>query len=266
MSAHGNRADPAANSPQLARSLIRDGYTGTTSGWCDGWAQANVLAVPQELALDLMIFAQRNPKPCPALDVIEAGQRTSSRFGGDIASDVPAYRVYEHGQLVAEPTDAREYWRDDLVTFLFGCSFSFERALTAAGIVMRHTQAGSTVPMYRTSIECEPAGVFSSHMVVSMRGIPAEQVTQAVTITSRYPGVHGAPVHVGHPDRIGITDLNSPDWGDPPVLAPGDVPVFWACGVTPQAMVMASRPDFAIAHAPGRMAITDIPESDLVTD
>lgn len=251
--------------PEQARRKIREGHTGTTSGWCDGWAQANVLAVPSHLALDLMLFAHRNPKPCPVLDVLEPGQRTSRHFGGDITTDVPAYRVYEYGKLVGEPVEVGHYWRDDLVTFLFGCSFSFERALTAAGTVMRHSQAQTTVPMYRTNIDCEPAGVFSSAMVVSMRGVPASQVADAVMICSRYPGVHGAPVHIGHPDLIGIADLGRPDWGDPPVLARGDIPVFWACGVTPQAMVMASRPEFAIAHAPGRMAITDIAEADLVT-
>lgn len=254
----------ASLTPNQSRQRIRDGFTGTTSGWCDGWAQANVLAVPSSLAFDLMLFAQRNPKPCPVLDVIEPGRRTSSRFAGDITTDVPQYRVYEHGEMVAEVSEVGEIWREDLVTFLFGCSFSFERALSDTGITMRHTEAQTTVPMYRTTIECESAGVFSSPMVVSMRGIPAGRVADAVMICSRYPSVHGAPVHVGRPDLIGIQDLLRPDWGDPPVLEDGDIPVFWACGVTPQAMVMASAPDFAIAHAPGRMAITDIPESELV--
>ncbi|EHY87383.1 putative hydro-lyase [Saccharomonospora azurea] len=251
--------------PEQARRRLRDGYTGTTSGWCDGWAQANLLAVPREQAFDLMLFAQRNPKACPLLDVFDPGARSSARFQGDITTDLPAYRVYERGELVAEKTEVTGLWRDDLVAFLFGCSFSFERALTEAGIEMRHTTAGRTVPMYRTTIACEPAGVFSSSMVVSMRGVPASRVPDAVRICARYPAVHGAPVHIGDPASIGITDLDTPDWGDPPVLRDGDVPVFWACGVTPQAMVMESRPEFAIAHAPGRMAITDIREADLIT-
>lgn len=250
--------------PSQARERIREGCTNTTSGWCEGWAQANVLAVPSALALDLMIFAQRNPKPCPILDVLEPGQRSSRRFHGDIATDVPQYRIYEHGELVAEVDSVSDRWREDLVTFLLGCSFSFERALSDSGIAMRHTDAETTVPMYRTTITCEPAGVFSSPMVVSMRGIPASRVADAVTTSSRYPDVHGAPVHIGRPDLIGIHDLSVPDWGDPPVLEEGDIPVFWACGVTPQAMVMASRPEFAIAHAPGRMAITDIAENELI--
>lgn len=253
-----------ALTPTQARQRIRQGATETTSGWCDGWAQANLLSVPSELALDLMLFAHRNPKPCPILEVLEPGQRSSRRFAGDIATDLPQYRVYKHGEMVTETADVSSYWREDLVSFLFGCSFSFERALSKAGIVMRHTQAQTTVPMYRTSIACEPAGVFSSPMVVSMRGIPAGRVADAVMVTSRYPSVHGAPVHVGRPDLIGIEDLQRPDWGDPPVLAEGDIPVFWAFGVTPQAMVMASRPEFAIAHAPGRMAITDIAEAELL--
>ncbi|MEU3271147.1 putative hydro-lyase [Saccharomonospora sp. NPDC006951] len=251
--------------PEQARTTIRNGHTGTTSGWCDGWAQANLLAVPREQAFDLMLFAQRNPKPCPLLDVFDPGARSSTRFKGDIATDVPAYRIYERGELVAEETDVSGLWRDDLVAFLFGCSFSFERALIEAGIEMRHNSAGTTVPMYRTTIDCAPAGAFASSTVVSMRGVPADRVPDTVRICARYPAVHGAPVHVGDPGLIGITDLDKPDWGDPPVLAEGDVPVFWACGVTPQAMVMESRPEFAIAHAPGRMAITDIRESELIT-
>ncbi|OEU94831.1 putative hydro-lyase [Streptomyces oceani] len=251
--------------PGEARQRIRDGHAGTTSGWCDGWAQANLLAVPREQAFDLMLFAQRNPKACPLLDVFDPGATGSGRFRGDITTDVPAYRVYEHGELVAEETDVSGRWREDLVAFLFGCSFSFERALTEAGIEMRHTAAGTTVPMYRTSLACESAGAFSSSMVVSMRGVPPHRVPDTVRVCARYPAVHGAPVHIGDPSVIGITDLETPDWGDTPALRAGDVPVFWACGVTPQAMVMESRPEFALAHAPGRMAITDIHESELVT-
>ncbi|WP_016907111.1 putative hydro-lyase [Streptomyces xiaopingdaonensis] len=251
--------------PGEARQKIRDGHTDTTSGWSDGWAQANLLAVPREQAFDLMLFSQRNPKACPLLDVFDPGATRSSRFQGDITTDVPAYRVYEHGELVEERTDVADLWRDDLVAFLFGCSFSFERALTEAGIEMRHTLSGSTVPMYRTTLPCESAGVFSSSMVVSMRGVPPHRVPDAVRICARYPAVHGAPVHIGDPSLIGVTDLEKPDWGDSPVMRDGDVPVFWACGVTPQAMVIESRPEFAIAHAPGRMAITDINESELIT-
>lgn len=251
--------------PQQARRRIRDGHADTTSGWCDGWAQANLLAVPREQAFDLMLFSQRNPKACPLLDVFDPGATGSGRFRGDITTDLPAYRVYRHGELVEERTEVAELWRDDLVAFLFGCSFSFERALTEAGIEMRHTLSGTTVPMYRTSLPCESAGAFSSSTVVSMRGVPSDRVADAVRICARYPAVHGAPVHIGDGSRIGVTDLEKPDWGDAPVLCAGDVPVFWACGVTPQAMVMESRPEFAIAHAPGRMAITDIHESGLIT-
>ena len=167
--------------PEQARQKIRSGHTGTTSGWCDGWAQANLLALPRDQAFDLMLFAQRNPKACPLLDVFDPGARSSTRFQGDITTDVPAYRIYERGELI----DVSGVWRDDLVAFLFGCSFSFERALTEAGIEMRHTTVESTVPMYRTTIECEPAGVFSSSMVVSMRGVPASRVADAVRICAR---------------------------------------------------------------------------------
>lgn len=258
--------DPAALSPVQARALFAAGLVVPTSGWCRGYAQANLIAVPQALAFDMLLFAQRNPKPCPVLDVIEAGQLRGGVLGGssgvgDIRTDIPAYRVYERGELVAEVSDAHEVWRDDLVAFLIGCSFTFEHPLREAGVPVRHIDAARNVPMYVTSRPCRSAGPLSGPLVVSMRGVPAAQVADAVRVSSRYPAVHGAPVHVGDPAALGIEHLDRPDFGDPPVLEPGDVPVFWACGVTPQAMVMHSRPELAITHAPGHMLITDARDS-----
>uniref|UniRef100_UPI0027BAE7BE D-glutamate cyclase family protein n=2 Tax=Janibacter hoylei TaxID=364298 RepID=UPI0027BAE7BE len=177
-------------------------------------------------------------------------------------TDLPGYRVYEHGELVAEVTDVRDVWREDLVAFLVGCSFTFEAALLEAGAPVRHIEVGSNVPMYATTRECRSAGSIGGPLVVSMRPMPADQVATAVRVTSRYPAVHGAPVHVGDPAALGIRDLGSPDFGDPVLVREGEVPVFWACGVTPQAAVMQSRPPFAIGHAPGMMAITDARDSD----
>lgn len=257
MSSNAPPADPARLTPTEAREFFRSGLRVPTSGWCSCWTQANLIAVPRDSAYDVLLFAQRNPKPCPVLDVTEQGAVRSSLFSGDLRTDLPAYRIYENGELVAEPTDVCDLWREDLVAFLLGCSFTFETALLEAGVPVRHVEAGTNVPMYRTNQPCRPAGDLSGPLVVSMRPVPAELVAAAVRVTARYPAVHGAPVHVGDPDVVGIKDLDSPDFGDPVELRAGEVPVFWACGVTPQAAVMHSRPELAIAHSPGHMAITD---------
>lgn len=254
----------SVTTPRAARAQFAQGLVTPTSGWCPGYTQANALCVPKEDAFDFLLFAQRNPRPCPVLEVIEAGAVAGGILDGDIRTDVPLYRVYRDGELVAEVPDVREHWRADLVTFLIGCSFTFEHPLRDAGIPVRHIDAGRNVPMYVTSRPCRPAGRFTGPLVVSMRAVPVEQVVDAVRVTSRYPAVHGAPVHVGDPRTLGITDLDHPDFGDPPVIEPGDVPIFWACGVTPQAAVMASQPAFAISHAPGHMLITDARDSDYV--
>lgn len=254
-----NMADlDAASTPVAARAAFRAGQVRPTCGIARGYAQANLMILPKEQAFDFLLFAQRNPKPCPLLEVMEPGvTEPATAPGADIRTDVPLYRVWRHGELVAETPDIRDYWRSDLVTFVIGCSFTFEFPLMEAGIPVRHITAGRNVPMYDTSIACRPAGDFHSTMVVSMRGIPARQVADACRISGYYPSVHGAPVCIGDSTAIGIDDITQPDYGDKPVLEPGDVPVFWACGVTPQAAVMASKPEFAITHAPGHMFITD---------
>lgn len=256
--------NPSQLTPSEARARFRAGLAVPTAGWSAGWTQANLIAVPRDIAYDVLLFAQRNPKPCHVLDVSEPGEVSCQHFGGDLRTDLPAYRVYEHGELVAETTDVTEVWRDDLVAFLIGCSFTFEAALAEAGVPVRHVEAGCNVPMYRTDRACRPAGSMSGPLVVSMRPVPASQVADAVRVTSRYPAVHGAPVHVGDPAALGIRDLDRPDFGDPVEVRPGEVPVFWACGVTPQAAVMASRPPLAIGHAPGSMAITDARDSEFL--
>ncbi|REH41823.1 uncharacterized protein YcsI (UPF0317 family) [Kutzneria buriramensis] len=224
-----------------------------------GHTQANLIAVPADWAYDVLLFAQRNPKPCPVLDVSEPGDpRTVLAPGADLRTDLPAYRVWVDGALAAECPDATEFWRSDLVAVLIGCSFTFESALMAAGVPLR----GSTVPMYVTNRPCRPTPRLRGPLVVSMRPIPADLVPTAVEVTRLMPAVHGAPVHVGDPSQLGIADLDRPDFGVPVAVRDGEVPVFWACGVTPQAAVMASRPPFAITHAPGHMFITDALDSD----
>ncbi|MDO5800975.1 MAG: putative hydro-lyase [Coriobacteriia bacterium] len=252
--------------PTEARHLIREGsFTAPTSGLCPGYAQANLIVLPKEQAYDFLLFAQRNPKPCPLLEVTETGARetTICATDCDIAIDFPRYRIYEYGKLVDEVTDVSSYWRDDLVSFVIGCSFSFESELIEAGIEMRHNTQGRNVSMYLTNVACTPAGSMSGNTVMSMRPIPYNQVVKAVQISGAIPKVHGAPLHIGDPSVIGIEDISKPDFGDPVDIHEGEVPVFWACGVTPQAVVMNSKPPFAITHAPGCMLITDTKNVDL---
>ncbi|AGL20118.1 putative hydro-lyase [Actinoplanes sp. N902-109] len=245
------------------RKQFRDGLVRPTAGLAPGKAQANLIAVPRDWAWDMLLYAQRNPKPCPVLDVTEPGSpRTVLAADADLRTDLPLYRVWRDGKLVEEIPDATAAWRDDLVAFLIGCSFSFEAALLRAGIDVRHISAGSNVPMYRTDRECRSAGRFRGELVVSMRPVAADRVADAVTISGRFPAVHGAPVHIGDPAGLGIADLGRPDFGDPVELRPGEIPVFWACGVTPQAAVMASGVPYAITHAPGHMFVTDVPDTE----
>ncbi|GAA1636756.1 putative hydro-lyase [Georgenia ruanii] len=255
-------ADAARLTPAQARARFRAGLVTPTAGWSRGYAQANLIAVPREYAFDMLLFAQRNPKPCPVLGVLDAGEVAGPLLaGGDVRTDLPLYTVYADGEKVTDTPDAREHWRADLVAFLVGCSFTFETALQEAGIRIAHIEQGANVPMYRTARRCASAGALSGPLVVSMRPIPAGQVADAVRVTSRYPAVHGAPVHVGDPGALGIRDLDAPDFGDPVTIGPGELPVFWACGVTPQAAVMESRPPLAIGHAPGHMLVTDVRDS-----
>lgn len=254
--------DPGSLTPAGARALFRDGLATPTAGWCRGWTQANLVVLPREMAFDFLLFAQRNPVPCPVLDVLEPGAVSGPLLDGDVRTDLPRYRVHVDGELVAEPDRVTDWWREDLVSFLLGCSFTFEHALLEGGVPVRHLEQGRNVPMYVTDRRCRPAGAMSGPLVVSMRPVPAGQVSDAVRISGRYPAVHGAPVHVGDPAALGIADLARPDFGDPVEVRDGEVPVFWGCGVTPQAAVAESRPALAITHAPGHMLVTDARDSD----
>lgn len=253
----------SASEPAQARARFRAGLRMPTANCAAGFTQANLIVLPQDVAGEFGEFARRNPKPCPVLDIGEPGDpRTRLAVDADLRTDLPAYRVWENGECVAEPGDLLEYWRDDLVAFLIGCSFTFERALVAAGVPVRHLEQGTIVPMFITNRECHPAGRFAGPLVVSMRPVPSEIVPVAENVTARYPAVYGAPVHAGDPAALGIADLSRPDFGDPVRFSDGDVAVFWACGVTPQAVLMRARVPFALTHAPGHMFVTDRPDSD----
>lgn len=262
------RATLRSESPAAVRQLIRDGrWTTHTSGCAEGFVQTNLVVLPADLAGDFRLFCERNPKPCPLVDVTSPGSPVplTAAPEADLRTDLPRFRVYRHGEVVEEPESIEHLWRDDLVAFLLGCSYTFEFALDRAGVDLWHLREGRNVAMYRTSIDCTPAGRFSGPLVVSMRPIRADQVATATDISSRYPTAHGAPVHAGDPREIGITDLSQPDWGDPAPAGDDMVPVFWACGVTPQAIAIHTRPPLMITHSPGHMFITDIPIADLET-
>lgn len=274
--------------PQALRKSCKEGlYVDQTSGLCPGFVQANLCILPSEYAFDFLLFCQRNPKPCPLLYVCEAGQFNFDAKAAvnnvkiascsreeeekihliDIRTDLPKYRYFIDGQLKEELPDITSLWRDDLVTFVIGCSFSFEEALMKNGLSIRHIEMGSnhTVPMYKTNIPCPSAGRFAGNMVVSMRPYSPSDAILATEITSRYPRVHGSPVYIGDPSVIGIADISKPDFGDAVEIKPGEVPVFWACGVTPQAVVMTSKPPFCITHAPGHMLVLDSLNDELAS-
>jgi uncharacterized protein YcsI (UPF0317 family) len=255
----GSAGMMAIDDPREARRIIRSGaYDGHTAGVAPEFVQGNLCILPKDMAMEFAAFCQRNPKPCPVIGMGSPGDPSLPDLGDiDIRTDVPRYRVFKDGKLVDEPADVRKYWTDDLVTFVIGCSFSFEKAILEEGIRLQHVARNNTVPMYRTSIDCVPAGRFRGKMVVSMRPFTPADAIRAVQITSRFPAVHGAPVHLGLPESIGIGDIDRPDWGDPAEFRDGELPVFWGCGVTPQVAVEAARPSICITHKPGSMLITD---------
>jgi uncharacterized protein YcsI (UPF0317 family) len=256
-----NSALSSTTSAVQARHAIREGrWTQHTSGLADGYVQGNLVILRKAHADDFLRYCQRNPKPCPVLAVSEPGRPDLPALGADldVRTDLPRYRVWRSGEVVDSPTDIRDLWQGDLVTFVIGCSFSFEQALLDAGLPLRHVAQGRNVAMYRTSVATEPAGPFEGPLVVTMRPFSPQDAIRAVQVTSRFPDVHGAPVHIGDPAQIGIADLSRPDYGDAVELLPGELPVFWACGVTPQAAIEKARPEFCITHAPGAMLITDL--------
>jgi uncharacterized protein YcsI (UPF0317 family) len=254
-----------ASGAEVRRRARTGELRGPTAGLALGYVQANLAVVPRDLAFDFLLFCQRNPQPCPLLDVTDAGSPEPRLVapGADVRTDVPRYRVYRYGLLVEEPVTLYDWWRDDLVAFLLGCSFTFENALLRAGLPVRHIEQGRNVPMYRTSIACQPAGAFRGPLVVSMRPLTPVQAEAATGLCRRFPRAHGAPVHAGDPAAIGIRDLDRPDFGDPVEVRPGEVPVFWACGVTPQAVAMEARPPLLLTHSPGHMFLTDLHDTDL---
>jgi uncharacterized protein YcsI (UPF0317 family) len=248
-----------------ARHACRSGMASSTAGVANGFVQGNLAILPEKLAASFHRFCQLNPKPCPIIGMSDAGDPRIPSLGLDldIRTDLPRYRVWRDGEVVEEPTDIMAHWRGDLVAFVLGCSFSFEEALLADDIPIRHIERGVRVPMYRTNIACAAAGPFAGPMVVSMRPLKPKDAIRAVQITSRFPSVHGAPVHLGHPQSIGIVDISRPDYGDAVPVEADEIPVFWACGVTPQSVIAAAKLPFAITHAPGLMLVTDLRNKDL---
>ncbi|SVB85338.1 uncharacterized protein METZ01_LOCUS238192 [marine metagenome] len=252
--------------PQSIRSLIRKNEITThTAKLAPGYVQANVVILPKNTAFDFLLFCQRNPKPCPVLEVLDEGSSLTKYTAdkADLKYDVPKYRIYKDGELEIESNNLEEYWRSDFVTFLLGCSFTFDSALISAGIEIRNITQSKNVPMYVTNIPTSPAGIFSGPTVVSMRPIPKNKIVRAVQVTSRFPSVHGSPIQIGDSEKIGIKDVFKPDFGDPTDILDDEVPVFWVCGVTPQAVAMEAKLPLMITHAPGHMFLTDLKNEDL---
>ena len=251
-----------ASTDAVRESIRTKSYKGHTAGLGGPRLQANLAILQDSYALDFMRFCQRNPKPCPLVGVSDTGNPMMTTLGRDIdiRTDVPAYYVYKDGVLDRTVEDLADIWRDDFVTFALGCSFTFEHALMDAGLPLWHIENNATVPMFETSIETVPAGPFSGPMVVSMRAIPNDRIDEVVAISAGFPLAHGAPVHIGDPATIGIRDITNPQWGDAAPIPDGTTPIFWACGVTPQASIRSSKPPISITHKPGHMLITDIPD------
>lgn len=251
--------------PQQVRELIRrQEITIPTAGMCAGYAQANLVILPGQWAADFEEFCKRNPFPCPVLEIIKGSPLTHAMGeGGNIVTDIPEYFIYRDGVLCERVNDASAYWQDDFVGFLIGCSFSFEEALMRNGIEIRHIATGRNVPMYKTSIQTKQAGPFFGPTVCSMRPMTPENAKLAYEITVKMPNVHGAPVHMGDPAEIGIKDVMKPDYGEAVDIYEGEIPVFWPCGVTPQAAVENAKPPIVITHSPGYMFITDIENAKL---
>lgn len=250
----------------LRHAIRRGDMTSNTSGLCPGYVQGNLCILPAGWANDFLKFCQLNPKPCPIVGMSKnPGDYTIETLGGDldIRTDIPQYRIFKDGVATDQVTDITEFWQDDFVAFVLGCSFSFEEPLIADGLEVRNIAECVNVPMYRTNIACEEAGPFSGNMVVSMRPFKPADAIRAIQICSRFPSVHGAPVHFGDPAQIGISDINSTDFGDAVSIKDGEVPLFWACGVTPQVAVEQAKPPICITHAPGCMLVTDKPNSQL---
>lgn len=260
------RSDAADMLPSaVARRAYRAGKYGSTAGVAPGFVQGNLVILPQSQAADFHRFCQLNPKPCPIIGMSDPGDPHIPSLGLDldIRTDIPQYVVWKDGEAIDRPAEVMKYWRDDLVSFVIGCSYSFEEAMMADDLPIRHIEQDVLVPMYRTNIACKPAGPFAGPMVVSMRPLKPKDAIRAVQITSRFPAVHGAPVHLGLPQSIGIADINKPDYGDAVHINDDEIPVFWACGVTPQSVIAAARVPFAITHAPGVMLITDLKNKHL---
>ncbi len=254
------------NTGSEVRAQCRKGdFTSPTAGHAPGFVQANLVIVPAAFAYDFLLFCQRNPKPCPILEVLDKGSPQTRLIAkdADLRTDLPKYRVYESDKIVDEPNNINKYWRDDLVSFLLGCSFTFDRALRENGIPVRHEDEGRNVPMYRTNIPCKSAGVFQGPLVVSMRPMTADFALEAARVTARFPRAHGSPVHQGDPSQIGISNINRPDYGESVTIHPNEIPVFWACGVTPQAVAVASKIPFLITHSPGHMFVSDWTDNQL---
>lgn len=258
--------DIKSKTPEEIRECIRkEKWIGPTTGIALGFVQANLVIIPEKLALEFIIFCQRNHSACPILEITEPGIASLNYLAKnvDIRTDLPKYRVYKKGVLMDEPLNIIDYWRSDFVSIFIGCSLSFEKALTDSNIPLRHLECKKNGAIYISSIKCNPTGMFRGNMAVSLRPIPRHQLIRTIQITSRFYNAHGAPVHIGDPDLIGIKNLDEVYYGDPPIFKENDVPVFWACGVTPQVVASESKPEIMITHSPTHLFVSDIKDTEI---
>ena len=256
--------NPPVSPAELRKLIRRNEWTQPTTGACPGAIQANLVMLPETAAFDFLLFCVRNPKPCPILDVLEPGTfEPAIAPGADLRTDLPRYRIFADGNLQDEVEGVKDRFQENMVSFLLGCSFSFENAMLATNLPVRNLEEGKNVSMYITDINCRAAGRFRSKMVVSMRPLTPAQAVRAVQVTTRFHLTHGAPVHMGSPEKIGISDLSKPDFGDAVTIRPDEIPVFWACGVTSQLAATSAPLPLVITHAPGHMFVSDLKDEDL---
>jgi uncharacterized protein YcsI (UPF0317 family) len=255
-----NTRDEGTDLSQLREQIRSNEFTGNTSGLMPGLVQGNVVILPANMAEEFMAFCRLNPIPCPIIGFSKAGDPSLPSLGGDIdiRVDVPEYCIFREGELCETVTDISRYWQDDFVSIVIGCSYSFEDALMSAGYHIRNIDLELNVSMYDTTIPTQSTEHFSGNTVVSMRPFNPKDIAAVTDITNQFSKAHGAPIHIGDPAAIGISNIQQPDYGDAVLIATDEVPVFWGCGVTSQRILRDAKLPLVITHAPGKMLITDV--------
>jgi uncharacterized protein YcsI (UPF0317 family) len=249
------------NSIEIRESIRSGKWEGMTVGRAGRYVQTGLVVLPKSSAYDFLVFCQRNPKPCPLLEVTDPGCPTLTKLapGADIRYEIGSYDIWREGKLDEQVPDIKQYWKKDSVGFMLGSSLTFSQALKEA-----ECESSTGITLYNTNITCVPSGSFKGHMVVTMQTLPPEKVARAVQVTGRFQATHGAPIHIGDPEAIGITDLSKTTGNtSAPSIPKGHVPLFWACSVTPQIIAQETKIDFMITHSSGHGFVTDLMDYDI---